>query len=125
VEKLEKVVESLAELPQRMTALGGRFDRLEGRVGSLELQIVQLRTEMKDGFSAVLEVVESSSQASQQLHDDGRAEMRQLFKENRERLERAIAEGDEATRTQMRVLHEDLVSRIARLGEAPSRDARS
>jgi hypothetical protein len=69
--------------------------------------------------------VESSSQASQQLHDDGRAEMRRLFKENRESLERAIAEGDEATRTQMRMLHEDLVSRIARLGEAPRRDDRS
>jgi hypothetical protein len=31
---------------------------------------------------------------------------------------RAVREGDEETRRQMRVLHEDLVERIGRLGES-------
>jgi hypothetical protein len=100
VENLEKMVESLVEIPQRMTAV-------EGRVGSLELQIVQLRNEMRDGFSAVraeakranrrlmrglLQVIDASSRATQVLFQE--------------------------TQNQMRVLHEDLVSRIARIGEA-------
>jgi len=89
VEKLEKALESLAGLPDRMTAV-------DDRVGSLELQIVQLRTEMKDGFSAVrsdlLEVFDAGSRATEAL-----------FKE---------------TWAQMRTLHEDVISRIARLGDA-------
>lgn len=102
VEKLEKTLESLAGIPDRMTAV-------EDRVGSLELQILQLRTEMNEGFSALhdelrdvrgevvstrsdlLEVIDSSSRASQGLFAQ--------------------------TWTQMRVLHEDVISRIARLGE--------
>ncbi len=89
VEKLEKTFEALAGLPERMTAV-------EDRVGSLELQISQLRTETKDGFSAVrsdfLAVFDSGSRATEAL-----------FKE---------------TWAQMRALHEDVISRIARLGEA-------
>jgi DNA repair exonuclease SbcCD ATPase subunit len=88
VEKLEKTLESLAGIPDRMTAV-------EDRVGSLELQIVQLRTELKEGFSAVrsdlLEVFDSGSRATQELFTQ--------------------------TWTQMRVLHEEVISRIARLGE--------
>ena len=81
-----------------MTAVEDRVGGLEGRVGSLELQIVQLRTEMRDGFSAVpsdfLEVFDAGSRATEAL-----------FKE---------------TWAQMRTLHEEVISRIARLGEARS-----
>jgi len=98
VEELEKAVESLVELPQRMTTLEGRMGHLEGRVGSLELQIVQLRTEMKDGFSAVrgefLEVFDAGSRATEML-----------FKE---------------TWALMRTLHEDVIERIKQLGDSPS-----
>ena len=70
-------------IEQRVDALELRVTRLDGKRGRLdtiESQIVQLRTEMHDGFSAI------------------RAEIRA---------------GDEETRRFMRVLHEDLVSRIA------------
>jgi hypothetical protein len=104
------MLESLADIPRRMTAIEGRVGGLEdrvgglesrvgsldGRVGSLELQIVQLRNEMKDGFSAVrsdfLEVFDAGSRATEAL-----------FKE---------------TWAQMRTLHGDVISRIARLGDA-------
>jgi hypothetical protein len=102
VEKLERTAESLAELPGQMTALAGRMGQVEarlgqveGRVGSLELQIVQLRTETKEGFSAVrsdlLEVINSSARATQELFTQ--------------------------TWTQMRVLHEEVIERVKRLGE--------
>jgi len=104
------MLESLADIPRRMTAIEGRVGGLEdrvgglesrvgsldGRVGSLELQIAQLRNEMKDGFSAVrsdLEVFDAGSRAKEAL-----------FKERW---------------AQMRTLHEDVISRIARLGDAP------
>ena len=61
---------------------------LPSRVGALELQIVQLRNEMRVEFSAV------------------RAEIR---------------EGDEETRRYMRVLHEEVISRIATLAESRRR----
>jgi hypothetical protein len=63
---------------------GGRLDRIES-------QTVQLQNEMRDGFSAI----------RAELHD-GFAQLRTEIKA-----------GDEETRRYMRVLHEDLVSRIA------------
>jgi hypothetical protein len=112
VKKLERALESLAEVPGQLTRLGDHVGGLEGRVTKVESQISQLRSDIQVGFSAagrdlgdtrdaILEVIDSSSQATQKLYDDGRQEMRQLFKE---------------TNTQMRVLHEDLVERIKLLG---------
>ena len=98
VEKLEKAFASLATLP-------GEVADLKGRVGSLELQIVQLRTEMTEEFSAVhqemastrnglLEVIESSSRATEALFQE--------------------------TWAQTRTLHEDVIERIKHLGDGPS-----
>ena len=58
---------------------------LPAHVASVELQIVQLRDEMRLGFSAVRQ---------------------------------EIREGDEETRRYRRVLHEDVIARLAALGEA-------
>jgi hypothetical protein len=75
-------------LPERVTVLEQKVEELASlpsRVGALELQIGQLRDEMRVEFSAV------------------RAEIR---------------EGDEETRRYMRVLHEEVISRIATLAES-------
>jgi predicted nucleic acid-binding Zn-ribbon protein len=106
VEKLEKAFASLATVP-------GEVADLNGRVGNLEVQIVQLRAEMTAEFSAVradlrdvhdglaseiastrsniLEIIESSSQATGEM-----------FKE---------------TWSQMRMLHEDVIERIKHISE--------
>ena len=83
---LERKVEDLAALP--------------ARVAGVELQIVQLRGEMRLGFSAV------------------RQEMADEMQRAREELRAEIREGDQETRRYMRVLHEDVIARIAALGEA-------
>jgi hypothetical protein len=70
VQVLEETVKELAVLPTRVEAL--------------ELQIVQLREEMRGEFSAV---------------------------------RREIRDGDEETRRYMRVLHEEVMARIATLAE--------
>ena len=74
VEKLERRVEILEQLPDRVSAV--------------ESQIVQLRDEMQSEFSAT------------------RALVREV---------------EEDTRRYMRVLHEDVIQRIATLGEGRNR----
>ena len=97
VESLDRRVTRLEELPVRM-------DRVES-------QIVHLRTEMHDEFSAV------------------RAEMRDEFaavrKEMREQfavVRSEIVAGDEETRRYMRVLFEEYVGRIRVIDEGTNRD---
>ena len=68
-------------LEQRVTEL----ERLPDRMSALELQIVQLRAEMREEFSAVRQ---------------------------------EIREGDEETRRFMRVLHEEVIGRIATMKES-------
>ena len=74
VEILERKVEALEDLPQRVTAV--------------EVQILQLREEMHGALSS-----------------------------RREDLRAEIRGGDEETRRYMRVLHEDVVTRITLLKE--------
>ena len=71
----------------------GALERLPGRMDALELQIMQFREEVRVEFSAIRQEAAASMDAL-------RAEMR---------------DGDEETRRYMRVLHEDVISRIALL----------
>lgn len=81
VEILEKHVHALETLPARVTAV--------------ELQVVQLRNEMRVEFSAV------------------RQEMSVMAAGLREE----IRAGDEETRRYMRVLHEEVIGRLATIQE--------
>jgi hypothetical protein len=90
VENLEKTLEALVRLPVEVADL-------KGRVGSLEVQIVQLRAEMTEGISALRrEVLE--------LFDAGSNATESLFQE---------------TWAQMRVLHEDVIERLKHIGGGP------
>ena len=60
------------------------LEQLPSRIDGLELQVMQLGEEMRSEFSAM-----------------------------RTELLRCIAEGDEETRRYMRVLHEEVIARIA------------
>ena len=72
---------------------------------AVESQILQLRGEMRDGFSAIdkrFEAVDKHFGAVDARLDD---------------LKKQIKEGDEETKRYMRVLHEEVLSRIATLQE--------
>ena len=97
IEILEKRVEILERLPERVTAV--------------ELQLVQLRDEMRAGFSA--------TRAEMRAGDE---ETRRLFLESEEETRRLLREGDEETRRYMRILHEDVIARLSML--EPSRGSR-
>jgi hypothetical protein len=88
---LEKLAESLAPMSLRMEAMEGRLGVVETRLGTVESQFVQLRTEMRVEFSAV--------------RADIAAQGVELTGHIRE------------TQREMRVLHEEVVSRIALIGE--------
>ena len=108
VEQLEVRVAKLEQLPERIDGLAS--------------QIVQLRTEMHDEFSAVrTEMHDEFSAVRTEMHDElsaVRTEMRDEFSAVRDE----IRLGDEETRRYMRVLHEEVISRIATIQEG--QDAR-
>jgi len=107
VEILDQTVAELALLPARMAAV--------------ELQIVQLRDEMQVGFSAVRqEMAVMADDLRTELHrglHGIRGELDGLDGEF-DGLRAEIRAGDEETRRYMRVLYEDLIARIAALGDA-------
>ena len=92
-----------------MQTLGSRLDSLEERVTRLEelparvdaltLEVSQLRTEMRVECSAVRDEIHAGD------------------KETRNVLREEIRAGDRRVMEQARVLHEDLVERLAVIGE--------
>ena len=108
------------DLTARIEVLEAKVDKLEelpGRVAALESQIVHLRTEMRDEFSAVRsDVQDLGTGLRQEIREQGgvlRQEMRGLNEGLREEM---IGLNDR-TLTLMRVLHEDMIERIKWLGE--------
>jgi F0F1-type ATP synthase membrane subunit b/b' len=114
VNMLERGVEILEQLPDRVTAL--------------EVQIVELRGEMRAEFSATRnEAREGDQRVLQTLRADIRAGDERVIQTLRQEihagdehvvqtLRQEIRAGDEETRRFMRILHEDLVERIEILG---------
>jgi predicted phage gp36 major capsid-like protein len=100
MDMLERGVEPLEQLPERITAL--------------ESQFVQLRDEMRAEFSTVRSEVRAGDEGTQRTLGD---EIRIGDEETRRVLRDEIRAGDEETRRYMRVLHEDLVTRITMLGD--------
>jgi hypothetical protein len=139
-ERLEKTVEGLQILPAEVAALGDR-------VGSVETQIVQLRAEMRVEFSDVRsemrtefaavrgEMQTGLASVKTELRQEIRAEVGALRKEMHEgfagarddmlvglanvtnELRREIRESAEEGQRHSRILFEEVLSRIAALGE--------
>jgi hypothetical protein len=93
---LEESVDPLSQLPGRVSAIEGQLIRLRDDVQSLRGDVVSLRGE----FTAFQAEVRSDFLAVRDEFVAVRVEIR---------------EGDQETRRQMRVLHEDVISRIALL----------
>lgn len=111
VESLEQRVTRLEELPVRM-------DRLES-------QIVQLRTEMHDEFSAVRREMATRMEVREEFAAV-RREMGELTTRREIRVEFAavrqeIRNGDEETRHYMRMLFEEYIGRMKAIDEGEDR----
>ena len=100
MDSLERRVDRLEQLPQRMDALA--------------TQIVQLREEMRSEFSAIrVEMREEMREGDGETRRSLREEIRASDEETRRLLSTQMRELFAANETHMRVLHEDLVQRIA------------
>jgi DNA anti-recombination protein RmuC len=122
-------------LTRRVQILEGKVERLEklpARIDGLEVQILQFREEVRAEFSATraeflarIALTEAALlHEMNQLDENGVARdqetRRQLavsLAETRAELIARIAEGDEETRRYLRVLHEEVIARIATIGE--------
>ena len=85
-------------LERRIEMLERRVDILEQlpeRVRAVELQLVQLRDEFRGEFSALRDEIRAGDEETRRALRD---EMRELFADNQR---------------QMRILHEDVIARIA------------
>ena len=118
VKKLEKALESLADVPKQLAGVGDRVERLEGRVTNVELQISQLRSDMHVGFSAASRELGDTREAILEVIDSGSKATQKLYVEGQRRLEDVKKEIVMTLRTEMRVLHEDFVERIKVLRRA-------
>jgi len=115
---------------QRLEERVTRFEQLPERMDRLESQFLQLRTELRDEFSAVRQ--ESLARENrvvatlrEEIHSTNRRTVATLREENHTTNERMVTTlrdeiraGDGETRRFMRILHEKVISDIATLGEA-------
>ncbi len=93
------------------TTLAKRVETLENVVmgpGGLLRQVGELRTEVRDFRSEFLQFRDWTKVEFSAVRDEMKSEFAQVRKEM-------------ATASEMRTLYEDLVERIARLGEGPRR----
>jgi hypothetical protein len=115
VEMLEETVESLKRLPDRVGAL-------EVRVDSLASQVLQLRTEMRDGFSAIEHRMATKDDLARMATKD---DLAQLGGELRDKMSSAVREmagfvlaTERRPLERIPVLVEDALSRSAIRNEA-------
>ena len=94
------------------------LEQLPARVEDLAGQILQLRTEMRDEFSAVRAEIRAGDEDTRRIvNDQLRSVSDQLSGQFSEQLR---ATRDELM-THARMLHEDVLSRIALIGESRRR----
>ena len=113
VDNLERRVTDLETLPDRITAV--------------ELQIVQLRTEMRGEFSAVREEIRTGTRVLGERIDETTRVLGERIEERArvlgERIDefaRVLGERIDETGRHMRVLHEDVIGRLAIIQEGQS-----
>jgi len=96
----------VGKLEERVTFL----EQLPARMDALESQILQMREEIRGEFSAV------RSEFREEIRAGDAAVVQQLREE--------IRAGDERILTQARLLHEEVIARLALIGEGRSGPAR-
>ena len=107
---LEKKVELLETLPERVSAVESRLTAVESGLTAVDVQLVQLRREMRDEFAALRMDGRTGNNETRLTVGE---EIRAGDEETRRVLREEIRAGDEETRRYMRVLHEEVIARIA------------
>ena len=106
------LVNRVASLEQRVTDL----ERLPERITAVESQVVQLRTEMHDEFSAVRAEMKDMRESLRTEIAEMGAALREEIADTRQSLGGQI----DQLGPEMRVLHEDVIGRLAVIQEGQS-----
>jgi vacuolar-type H+-ATPase subunit I/STV1 len=105
VEHLEETVESLRDLPDRTA-------KLEARMGAVETQIVQLRAEMRDEFSAI----RKDMVTKEDLKTEVAALRAEIATKEDLRTEVAVLRAEMATKADLQLVRLEFREDIAGLG---------
>ena len=105
----QTLVKRVESLEARMTVL----ETLPARVDALESQIVQLRDEMRNEFSAVCSEIRHGD-------EETRRSLREEIRAGDEETRRALREEIRDLGSQMRILHEDMIQRFKTLEDGRS-----
>ncbi len=125
----QSVENRLERLERRMTGI----EQLPARMDRLESQIVQLRAEMHDEFSAIRQEIQTGDEAVlRSLREEIRAGdeetrrvLREEFQSGNVMIVTALTEQIEDARRENRVLFEETLARIANIQERPSATRRT
>ena len=117
VEILEKTVSGPDGLVEQVALLRDDVSSIGSDLRSLRTEFQQFKGETRAEFSAVREEMRTEFVAVRHEIGDLRAEMNTRF-ESVDRRFTGLEMGLEQTRTEMRVLHEEVISRISLLGES-------
>jgi hypothetical protein len=98
----------------------GALEELPARVDALSSQILHLRAEMREEFSAVRVEMKAGDEETRALIKATEAELREAIGAGDEETRALMTVLNQETRTHMLVLHEQLVERIKWLGEGES-----
>jgi hypothetical protein len=113
---LERKVEILEQLPDRITAVEQRIVQLRDE---MRAEFSTTRTEARAGDDGVVRTLrEDIRDSSEQVVRTLREEIHNSSEQVMRTLREEIHDGDAETRRFMRVLHEELIERIRLLGEA-------
>lgn len=125
VEILEEHVDALRHLPAQVSAIGADVVALRVDVTELRGEVIDIRRDLSELRGQVVDIRRDVSELREALSDDRGG----LIKVGAEfaAIRHEIRAGDEETRRQMRVLHEDVIARIALLqeGTRPARRNRN
>ena len=125
VERLEKTVEGIQSLPAKVAELGDRVGRVETQIvqlrAEMRVEFSDVRSEMRTGFAAVRSEMQTESATV-------RSEMEKRFAGARDdllvglanvtnELRHEIRESAEEGKRHSQILFEEVLSRIAALGE--------
>ena len=112
---------SLTERIEILEQKVGDLRELPGRMAAVESQILQLRGEIRDGFSAIHARLGTHDQRFESI-DQRFESIDQRFESIDQRfddLTRQMREGHQEIGRHMRLLHEDVLARLAATREAP------
>ena len=118
IEIVEQKVHILESLPPRMEAVALQIIQLRAEMSS---EFSSMRDEMRGGEAQLWQEIRAADARLRQeiraFHTGLREEMGTLETSLLEKIRADIRDGDEQTRTYMRVLHEEVISKLAALGE--------